>query len=109
MIRILSAYSLPPKQVRLVRTGVHAAGVVEHLADLYSAPKQFFARGLDIRDDQVHALRGTRCCRRDILTEDHRAPRARRRELQHAEVISTVVVGVEPPPETSIKLLRAIH
>ena len=35
-------------------------------------------------------------------------PEARRRELDHAEVATVVIVGVEPPPEPPIELLRAV-
>ena len=88
-----------PKQVGFVRASVHTAGVVEHLADLDAATEQLFAGSLDVGDDQVQALGGAGCRRGDVLAEDDRAPGARRRELDHAEVFTVVVVGVEPPPE----------
>jgi hypothetical protein len=98
----------PPKQVGLVGAGVHAAGVVENLADLDAASEQLVAGGGDVGDDQVQALGGAGCCGGDILAEDDRASGARRRELNHAEVGTVVIVGVEPPPEAPVELLRAV-
>ena len=108
MLGIRTADPEPPKQVGLVRAGVHAAGVVEHLADLDAATEQLVAGGLDVGDDQVQALGGAGCRRGDVLAEDDRAPGARRRELDHAEVVTGVEVGVEPPPEPPVELLRAV-
>ena len=84
------------------------AGVVEHLADLDSATEQLVAGGLDVGDDQVQALGGAGCRRGDVLAEDDRAPGARRRELDHAQVVTAGEVGVEPPPELRVELLRAV-
>src|SRR6202011_1881455 len=108
MLRIRTADPDPSKQVGLVRARVDAGGVVEHFADLDAAIEQFFAGGLDVGDDQVQALGGAGCRRGDVLAEDDRAPRARRRELDHAEVFTAVVVGVEPPPEPPVELLGAV-
>jgi hypothetical protein len=69
---------------------------------------EFVARSLDVGDDQVQALGGAGCRRGDVLAEDDRAPGARRRELDDAEVVTVVVVGVEPPPEPAVELLRAV-
>jgi len=80
----------------------------EHFGDLDAAIEQRFAGGLDVGDNEVQALRGAGCRRGDVLAEDDRAPRARRRELDHAEVFTVVVVGVEPPPEPPVELLRAV-
>src|SRR5262245_55878411 len=99
MLGIRTADPEPPKQVRFVRTGVHTAGVVKHLADLYAATKQLFAGGLDVGNDQVQALGGARCGRGDILAEDDRTPGAWRCKLDHAEVFTVVEVSVEAPPE----------
>jgi len=41
----------------------------------------------------------------DVLAEDDRAPGAGRGELDHAEVFTVVVVGVEPPSELRVELL----
>ena len=53
MLGIRTADPEPPKQVGLVRASVHAAGVVEHLADLDAASEQLVAGGCDVGDDQV--------------------------------------------------------
>jgi hypothetical protein len=70
--------------------------------------ERFGAGGFDIGDDQVQALSGARCRRGDVLAEDDRAPGALRRELDHAEVVTAVVVGVEPPPQPPLELFRAV-
>jgi hypothetical protein len=72
MLGISPADAHAPKQVRLVGTGVHTVGVVEHLADLDAATKQVFAGGLDVGDDQVQTLRGAGCGGGDIGAEDDR-------------------------------------
>ena len=108
MVGIRTADPEPPKQVGLVRASVHAVGVVEHLADLDAATEQLVAGGLDVGDDQVQALGGAGCRRGDVLAEDDRAPGARRRELDHAPVVTVGEVGVEPPPEPPVELLRAV-
>jgi hypothetical protein len=41
------------EQMGLVGSGVHVATAVKRLADLCTAAEQFFARSLDIGDDQV--------------------------------------------------------
>ena len=97
----------PPKQIGLVRAGVHAL-VVKHFADLDAATEQLGAHGLDVGNDQVQALRGAGGSRGDVLAENDRAAGARRRELDHAEVVLVSVVGVEPPSELRVELLRAI-
>src|SRR5580704_11329019 len=97
----------PSKQVGLVAASVHVAGAVEHLADLDAATEQTIAGGLDVSDDQIKPLSGAGTRRGDILAEDDRAPGARRRELNHAKVAAVGVVGVEPPPEPYVELLRA--
>src|SRR5215469_12859602 len=109
MIGIRTVQPEPPEQVRLVRASVRAGGVVEHLADLDAATEQLVARGLDIGDDQVQALGGAGCRRGDIFAKNDRAPGARRRELDYMEVFTAVIVGVEPPPEPRVELLRAIY
>src|SRR5580704_16112970 len=105
---IWAADSDPPKQVGLVRASVHVASAMEHLADLNAAPEQILSRGLDVSNDQIKALSGAGSRRRDVPAEDDRAPGARRRELNHAKVLTVVVVGVESPPEPRVELLRAI-
>src|ERR1700692_4518427 len=94
----------PPKQVGLVWAGVHVVGAVEHFADLNAATEQILARGLDVSDDQIKALNGAGSRPGDVLAEDDRAPGAKWRELNHAKVLTVVVVGVESPPEPRVEL-----
>src|SRR5580704_2172283 len=98
----------PPEKVGLVRARVHAV-IVKHFADRNAAIEQRFAGGLEVRDDQVQALRGAGSRNADILAKDHRAPGARRRELDHAEVVAGCKIGVQPPPKLGVKLFRAVH
>ena len=81
---------------------------MEHIADLNAAIHQIVAGRQDIGDDQVQALGRTGCRRGDVLAEDNRATGARGRELNHAEVVTTVEVCVEAPPEPGVELLRAV-
>ena len=80
---------------------------VEHLADLDTEVDELVAGGLDIGDDQVQALRGAGHGRREVRAELDRAVRARRRELDDAEVLTAGPVRVEPPAEPAVELLRA--
>src|SRR5260221_7005739 len=75
-----------PKQVRLVRAGVLAAGTVEHLADLEAAIEQLRAGRLEGRDNQVQALGGAGCRGGDGLVEDDRTTGAPRRGLEYSAV-----------------------
>jgi len=81
---------------------------VERLADLDAATEQLGAGGLDVGDDQVQPLGGAGCRRGDVPAEDDRAPGARGRELDHAVVVAAGEVGIEPPPEVRVEILRAI-
>src|SRR5690242_15761777 len=91
MFCIPAAHPKRPKQVGLVPAGVHASGIVEHLADRDAVTKQFGARSLNVENDQVHALRRAGRRRGDVPAEDDRASGARRRELDHAEIGAVVV------------------
>src|SRR5580693_2917968 len=97
-----------PKQVGLVRARVRVSRAMKHLADLDAAVEQLFADGLDVGDDQVQALGRPGRRRSDVFAEDNRAPGAGRCELNHAEVLTAVVVGIEPPPEPPVELLRTV-
>ena len=81
---------------------------VEHLADLDTAGGELVARSLDVGDDQVEALGRAGRGRRDVRAELDRAPRAGRRELDDPEAVIEGEVGVEPPPEPPVELLRAV-
>src|SRR5580658_10390062 len=108
MLGIRTADPEPPKKVGLVRASVHAAAVVKHLGYVDAERDNLGPRSLDVGDDQVQTLGRAGCRRGDVLAEDDRAPRARRRELDYAEVFTVVVVGVEPPTEPSVELLCAV-
>ena len=98
----------PPKQVGLVRAGIHVAGAVKYLADLNAATEQIVARGPDVGHNQVRPWAEPGCAPVDIPAEDNRAPGARRRELNDPEVAAVIVVGVEPPPEAGVKFFRPV-
>src|SRR5580704_11985487 len=108
MLGITTVDADPPKQVGLVATGEHVAAAVEYLADLNVATGQIIAGGLDVSDDQIKSLGGAGSRRGNILAEDDRASGARRRELNYAKILTVVIVGVEPPPERPVELLRAV-
>src|SRR5581483_5307082 len=80
----------------------------EHLADLDTVREELVARGLDVGDDQVQALGRPGRGRRDIGAELDRAPRAGRRVLDDPEAVIEGEVGVEPPPQPFVELLRAV-
>src|SRR5215472_5268376 len=109
MLRIRTADPDPPKQVGRIRAGIHASGTVEHFADGDAATEQLVAGGLDVGDDQVQALGGAGLRGGDVLAEDHRAARARRRELDHAVIVTAGKVGVEPPSEPLVELFCSVH
>src|SRR5271163_5294827 len=107
MFGIWAADTNASEQVGFVLAGVYAC-VVEHFADLDAAIEQRFAGGLEVGDDQVQALGGAGRRRGDVLAENDGTPGARRRELDHAEVVTGGEVGVEPPPGPPVELLRAV-
>src|SRR4029453_10206602 len=69
--------------------------------------QQRAAGGLDVRDDQVQALRGAGRGGGDVLAENHRGVGAGRGELDDAVIVGAGEIGVEPPAELCIKLLGA--
>ena len=105
--RIRAAQPDPPKQIRLVRANVHVAAGVKRFADRNAAAEQRVAGGLDVGDDEIQALRGAGRGRGDVLAEDDRGVGAGRGELDHAVIVGTGKIGVEPPAEFCIKLLGA--
>ena len=109
MIGIRTAHPQPAKQIGFVRTGINPGSIVEYFADGNSATQQLVARRLNVRDDQVEALRRTGRRRRNVLAEDDRASRTRRGELDHPKVFAVVVVGVEPPSQLGVELLGAVY
>src|SRR3954452_18985044 len=70
---------------------------------------EFGPSSFNIGDDQVQALRRAWCRRRYVLAEDDGGPGTRRRELDNAEVITVVEIGVKPPPDLPVELLRAVY
>src|SRR5215470_9647668 len=108
MLGIWTAEPHAAKQIGLVRAGVHTF-VVEHLADLNAAIAQLRSGGLKVGNDQVQTLGGTGPLCGDVPAEDDRATGARWRELDYAEVVFVGEVGVEPPSELRVELLRPIH
>jgi hypothetical protein len=81
---------------------------VEHLADLRTAGNQLVARSLNVGDDQVEAVGRAGRGRGDLRAELDRAPRTGRRELDHPEAVIEREVGVEPPPQVPVELLRTV-
>jgi hypothetical protein len=64
-----------------------------------SAPASSAADRVDVGDDQVQSLRGSRYGRGDPGFEDDRAHRAQRCQLHHPEVLTCGVVGILPPAQ----------
>jgi hypothetical protein len=87
----------------------HAALVVEHLTDLHAVPGDLIAGRLDVVDDQQELLHRSWCRGRDPGAEDHRARRARRRQLHDPEVRAGGEVGVQPPPELLVEVPGPVH
>ena len=82
--------------------------VVEHLARLDAVRRELVARGLDVGDDQVQALRRPGRGRVSFVPNWIEHAGARRRELDDPEAVVDGDVGVEPPAEARVELLRAI-
>src|SRR5690349_24361168 len=70
MLEVPTADPKPPEQVWLVRAGMRIAGVVERLADRDTPTEQLGASGLDVGDDEIQPLGGTRYRGGDVLAED---------------------------------------
>src|SRR3974390_841323 len=109
MLGVPAADPLPPKQVRLIWPSVHAVGVMEHPADLDAATQQLSPGCLNVGDDQIQTLRGTRGRSSDVLAKDDRTPGARRRELEDAKIFTIAKIGVETPPKLAVELLRTVQ
>src|ERR1700722_5966208 len=109
MLGIRTADSKAPKQVGLILAVVYVGRGVENLAYIHAKAKKFFASGLEVRNDQVHAFAGAGCCRGNVFAEDDRATGAGRRKLDHAVAFTGIVVRIEPPSQPRVKFLRAVH
>ena len=81
---------------------------MEDLADLDAAAQQIGTRSLDVRDDEVHVLGRSGRGGRHLCPELDRAGGPGRRELDDPEAVVEREVGIEPPAETRVELLRAI-
>ena len=81
---------------------------MKHFADIYTAGGQLAAGGDDIGDHQVIALRRTGSGRSNFCSELDGAPRSWRRELDYPEAVIERKVRIQPPPDVSIELLRAV-
>src|SRR3954453_17528300 len=79
------------------------------LADVDATVAERCLRGVDIGDDDLHALYRPRLGVGDAATERDRARRTRRRELYESDVVAhlVIVVGVEADL-LDVKGLRAI-
>src|SRR5262249_36091954 len=82
--------------------------VVEHLGDRGTAGGEFVSCSLDVRDDQVEALSRAGGSRRHLRAELDRRRGARWRELDDSEAVVEGEVGIEPPTEVPIELLRTV-
>src|SRR5436305_10914576 len=72
---------------------------VEDFTDFDTTTDESLARSLDIGNDEVKALGGTRRGRSHLDAELHGAPRPWRRELHDPETVVEWKIGVEPPSE----------
>src|SRR6202451_2754352 len=82
---------------------------VEHLTHLNTACDKIFAHSLNVGDDQVEALGRAWRSGCDLRAKLNRAPGTGRRELHNAEAVIKGEVGIEPPPEFGVELLRAVN
>src|SRR5580704_18597360 len=82
--------------------------LVEDLAHLDATGEEVLTRGFDVGDGEVRALGRPRHGRRDVPAKLDRAAGAGGRELNQTQVLAAVDVGVEPPPEACVELLRAL-
>src|SRR5262249_35252147 len=80
----------------------------EHLAGLDTVREELLTRSLDAGDDQVQILGRAGRNRRDARAELDRASGARRRKLNDPEAVTDRAIGVKPPPEPSVELLRPV-
>src|SRR5262249_37577435 len=77
----------PPEQERFICARMNLATPVKDFAHLHAATAEILASGLDVRHDQVQALRRARGGGGDGRSEDDRTAGARRRELDDAPAV----------------------
>src|SRR5271167_3762427 len=82
---------------------------VEHLTHLNTACDKIFPCCLDIGDDQVEAFGRAWRSGCHLHAKLNRAPGTGRRELDNPETVIEREVGVEPPPQFGVELLRAVN
>jgi hypothetical protein len=92
------------------------AGVVEHttrvvkcLTDVDSPADQFRSGRLNVGHYEVEILNRTRLGRCDSLTDDNRALRTRRCQLDHSEILTDDEVGILTKSRFLIEALRPIN
>ena len=81
---------------------------MKHFADVDTPGDELVTRRHDIRDHQIRTLRRAGCDRRDFCAELDRAPGPGWRELDDSKSVIKAEVGVEPPAESCVELLRAV-
>ena len=81
---------------------------VKYLAYFDTAGEELVMRSLDIGDGEVGAVSRARRSRGNVRAELHRTSRPRWSKLHDSEAVIETEVGVEPPPEVPVELLRAV-
>src|SRR3954465_6058069 len=81
---------------------------VEHVADVNALSRQAFARRPDVRTDQVAPLCRSGHGGSHLRAELDREPGTRWGELDNPEAVVERKVGVQPPAEVGIELLRTV-
>jgi len=99
----------PAVAVGVLEVDEPAPREVLDLADVQAPLGEVRTRGLDVGNDELHALHRARLGVRESLPDRDRAVRAGRRELHEANLVAdrVVVVGVEA--DLLVERLRAIH
>src|SRR4051812_7113341 len=87
---------------------MEAAVEMEHVARVDVVFDEAGSRGIDVFDNQKQSLHRARYGSRYSLTEDDRAWRAGRRELDYAPIVTRGEIGVQAPPQIAVERLGAI-
>src|ERR1700729_3053636 len=82
---------------------------VEHPTHFDTARDNISPYCLNVGDDQVEALGRSRRGRCHLRAKLNRAPGTRRRELNNPEPVIEREVGVEPPSQLRVEILRAFN
>jgi hypothetical protein len=86
-----------------------SAGIVEDLAHVDTVFDEFGAGRLDVGHHQHSSLMGASRFGGDAATENDRARRARRRQLDDAKIVSADNVGIKPPIQSLVEVLGPIN